>query len=81
MKNGLNFDASIFEGYEQWRQDRSNNLTTTVITVFIETANKTDEAAVFVHDFIRELLLASGFDEEGLALWELIEKEISDHAS
>lgn len=81
MKNGLNFDASIFECYEQWRQDRSNNLTTVVIRVFIETANKTDEAAVFVHDFIRELLLASGFDEEGLALWELLAKEISDHAS
>lgn len=81
MKNGSLFDAYDIEKFEQWKHERSEELATTVITAFCQTANDPDSAAEFVHGFLRELLLASGYTEEGLELWELLSRGASDHAS
>lgn len=77
MKNGSIFDAYTIERYEQWREERYKALADTVITTFCATANDSDPAADFVHGFLRELLLASGYTEEGLQVWELLSGSVS----
>lgn len=81
MKNGSIFDAYNMERFEQWKQDRSEALAETVISAFCGTANNPDPAADFVHGFLRELLLASGYTEEGLEIWEFMSEGESDHES
>ena len=81
MKNGSIFDAYDMERFEQWKQDRSEALAETVIRAFCGTANNPDPAADFVHGFLRELLLASGYTEEGLEIWEFMSEGESDHES
>lgn len=81
MKNGSIFDAYTIERFEQWQNERAHDLAHTVITAFCETANNPDPAADFVHGFLRELLLASGYTEEGLEVWELLSEGVSDHES
>ena len=72
MKTGSIFDAYNMERFEQWKQERSSALAETVISAFCQTANDQDPAADFVHGFLRELLLASGYTEEGLEIWEFL---------
>ena len=72
MTNGLNFDEII--------RERQAALAQTVIGAFCNTTGSTDPAAAVAHDFLRQLLLSSGYDEEGLQLWEYLSRS-DDHAS
>lgn len=81
MKNGSIFDAYDIDKFEQWKHDRYYKLGNTVITAYFATANDPDPAVEFVHGFLREILLASGYTEEGLEVWEMLSKRGSDHAS
>lgn len=80
MKTGLNFDAYYMDKYEQWKKDREEALSVVVIKAFCETSNDKDPAAEFVHDFLRELLIAAGHSEGGLQVWELLSVR-TDHES
>ena len=81
MKTGSIFDAYDIDRFEQWKKERSEALAETVISAFCGTANNPDPAADVVHGFLRELLLASGYTEEGLEVWELLSQGESDHES
>lgn len=81
MKTGSIFDAYDIDRFEQWKKERSEALTVTVVNAFCNTANNPDPAADFVHGFLREILLAAGYTEEGLEVWELLSKGASDHES
>ena len=74
MKIGSIFDAYDIDRFEQWKKERSEALAETVISAFCGTAD-------FVHGFLRELLLASGYTEEGLEIWEFMSAGESDHES
>lgn len=80
MKTGSTFDLYDIDKFEQWKKEREAALSEVVIKAFCETANDKDPAAEFVHDFLRELLLAAGHSVGELQVCELLSVR-SEHES